>query len=852
MMARIMSRKESGRLTSKLRRVATEQEQLLVGRVSSGDSGAQAAAISPAGALQPEGVLLLSQPEWRITGADAGLVALLNRPVETLVGHPLREIVFADGPGLERMLDAAVRSSGGERVSLGELPFRAAEGEARELQGSLTRLRTGDGDALCLLVRDDGERRRILDSLRDNEKRYRMLFESSPEAMWAFDLETLQFLAVNATAVERYGWSAEEFLGMTAEMIRPPAERPHFLARMSELRAEPASSDSTRSWVHQRKDGSRLWANIASQEIRFAGRRALLCTSRDVTQLVQAEARLQEKDQLYQAVFEAAADAFVIIDPAGVVVHQNASFTRMFGFEPDELRGTDLHAAIVPEEDLPAAVDSNQRIASGEVVDFSTLRMRRDRSPVEVEVRGSRIGIAGKPHILARYTDITERRRHEQQIETLAFLDPLTELPNRFRLGMLLEQHLHQARLRGKALAVLFMDIDRFKTVNDSLGHSAGDALLTQSAQRIGGALRSHDLYGRLGGDEFLVILPEVGGPADALAIARRILKSMKTPFPIGGRELYTSISIGVSLFPEDGEDAEQLIKNADAAMYRAKERGRDTVDLYSPAITEQNLANLALESRLHKALDEGEMRIFYQPLVAVQTGQIIGFEALVRWQHPEQGLLPPSQFIGLAESTGFTLELAPWIMGEACKQIHRWRRLVARPLTVSLNLSARQFQQPGLAAQVREALDAAGLGPGALTLEITESSAMHNLDLAVAALREIKQLGCKIAIDDFGTGYSSLSYLKKLPVDIVKIDQSFTRDITTDPDDAAITAAVIAMARTLNLKVVAEGVETPGQLDFLRSQDCDHAQGFLFSPAVPPSEAEEMLTKRDGKLGSG
>ncbi len=841
-----MTKPDPTRITSKLQRVVAPQKELLINRIS-GDSGVRAAPVPDDIALSlvnaPEGTLLLQPGPWRVAGSDPGAALLLGHSVEALTGKMLAELIYLDREVLHAALNDAPQ---GVRLRLGTVPFKDGQGEALELQASAGWVRLQGQDYLALQIRDDSVRQRILETLQDSESKYRLLFEASPEAMWVFDRETLQFLAVNQTALARYGWSEAEFLALTLRDLRFPEDLPELEKNLQRIEQDGGTPQQFR---HRRKDGSGLWANVTAHSLNFMGRAASIITARDVTLLVAAQANLQEREQLYQTVFEAAADAFLILDENRRVTHLNHSFTQLFGFTLEEIRGSDADEVLVPVAQLEHARENTARSYAGEVVDLTTVRLRKDATPIDVEVRGSGITIEGRPHLLVRYIDITERRRHQQQIETLAFQDPLTELPNRFRLGMLLEQALRAARINQEHLAVLFMDLDRFKTVNDSLGHSAGDSLLSQSAARIGTALRQGDIYGRLGGDEFLVILPNVAGAEDAMAIARRVLNAMKAPFQVNDRELYATISIGISVFPDDGEDVEVLIKNADAAMYRAKEKGRDTADLYTPAFTAQNLANLALESQMHKALAAGELQLFYQPVVSTETGMIASFEALVRWHHPEQGLLLPGQFIALAEATGFTLSMGPWLATEAAKQIRDWRRRAGLPLSVSMNLSARQFQQPGLVAMMREAMDAAGLGPGAIILEITESSAMQNIDAAAATLRELKAAGCRIAIDDFGTGYSSLSYLKRLPVDIVKIDQSFIRDLTVDPDDAAITTAVIAMARSLNLQVVAEGVETAAQLDFLRAQRCHMVQGFYLSRPVPPEAAEALLYRNGGKL---
>jgi diguanylate cyclase (GGDEF)-like protein len=430
------------------------------------------------------------------------------------------------------------------------------------------------------------------------------------------------------------------------------------------------------------------------------------------------------------------------------------------------------------------------------------------------------------------------------EIEHLAYHDALTGLPNRPLFIDRLIVNIAQAARATSRLAVFFLDLDRFKDINDSLGHSVGDQLLKAVADRIRRCVREGDTVARFGGDEFTLLVPQIENLEDAAKIAQKIIETLKIPFFIQERELFVTTSIGISLYPNDGHDAETLVRNADSAMYRAKDSGRDNYQLYAPAMNARALERLALENMLRKAIRQHELVLHYQPLVDARTRAITGLEALVRWNHPELGLLSPAHFISVAELSGLIIPIGDWVLKTACRQLRIWQKKLDRSLTMAVNLSARQFSQPDLVDQIRSVLDEAGIEPHSLELEITESNAMQNAENTIHTLRDLKQLGVRIAMDDFSTGYSSLNYLKRFPIDTLKLDQMFVRDVNNDPTDAAIVSAVIAMAHSLSLEVVAEGVETEGQLMFLQKQHCDRIQGFFFSVPLAAEELEPYLSE--------
>jgi diguanylate cyclase (GGDEF)-like protein len=429
--------------------------------------------------------------------------------------------------------------------------------------------------------------------------------------------------------------------------------------------------------------------------------------------------------------------------------------------------------------------------------------------------------------------------------DAIAYRDPLTGLPNRRLFIDRLGTGLAQARRNREGLAVFYVDLDRFRIVEDSLGHSVGNLILRTVADRLQGRVGQRDTVARLGADEFVVLVRPVDREGDATRLARKLLEAVRIPFAVGERELFVTASIGLSLFPADGDAAEPLLNNAHTAMHQAKGEGRDTFRLYTSAMNDRALEDLSLESELRRALSQGEFEVHYQPLLNLRTFLPDGAEALIRWRHPERGLLAASQFISLAESSGLIVEIDSWVLRTACARAREWHRAGHTGLKVEVNLSARQFQQPDLVEDVTRCLRETGLPASALEIEITERVAMLDVDRSVAVLQSLRALGVGLALDDFGTGYSSLSYLKTLPVNTLKLDQSFVRQVATDAGDAAIATAVIVMAHSLGLKVVAEGVETPEQLAFLRDRGCDFAQGYLVGVPMPGERLETLFERR-------
>jgi diguanylate cyclase (GGDEF)-like protein len=499
-------------------------------------------------------------------------------------------------------------------------------------------------------------------------------------------------------------------------------------------------------------------------------------------------------------------------------------------------------------DDLKLAVDREQALLSAE---RASAVETSDRSFLTQLILGAFALLAA---ILAGGTLVVRTRQLEQNIEHrkqaesrirhLAYHDALTDLPNRTLLEDRLATALAQAHRKSRMLALLYLDLDRFKRVNDTIGHGLGDRVLQSVADRLTDIVRESDTVGRVGGDEFTILLPEVSRVQDAVEVADRVLEGLKEPLTIEGRELHTTISMGVAIYPTDAEEADTLLRNAAIAMYRTKEQGGDNYQLYAPAMNGAVADPLALESELRRALERQQFVLYYQPQVSIADWQIVGVEALIRWRHPEHGLVLPSSFIPLAEETGLIISLGEWVLRTACAQAKAWQEASLPHVRMAVNLSGRQFQQRNLVEVVSEVLRETGLAPHCLQLEITESVAVQDVDFTGSMLGNLREMGVQVAIDDFGSGHSSLNYLKCLPIDDVKIDQYFVRDVATDPNDAAIVGSIVAMAHDLNLKVVAEGVETEQQLAFLHDRRCDIAQGSLFSEPLPADAVEQIIAQ--------
>ena len=576
--------------------------------------------------------------------------------------------------------------------------------------------------------------------------------------------------------------------------------------------------------------------------------------------------QLEQSEKWYRYLVNNSPDLIYTLDEQGCFTFLNDRAESLLGYGKDELAGKH-YSELIHEEDLLSVTHIFDERRTGDRASRNVevrLKCKADaHRPRQFEMRFitmefNAMGMYDDvdPNFPGRFVgtygvakDVSDRKKAEETINYQAYHDLLTGLPNRILFKDRLSLAMAQAKRNDEMLAVMLLDLDRFKVVNDTLGHVIGDELLLSVGARLRGCLREGDTLARLGGDEFTLLLPQVGGGEDAEKIAQKIITALERPFYIDNHELFISVSIGISLFPNDGETIDGLVKNADIAMYHTKSRGKNNYQFYSQSMNASFSERLSLESSMRKALERDEFRVFYQPQLNIRTGRIVGVEALIRWQHPTLGLLPPSEFIPLAEETGLIVPIGEWAMRTACVQTKAWLNAGIPPIRLAVNLSAQQIEQSHFVEKIMQILRETGLNVGLLELEITESMIMQDVENTIVKLRKLSMAGVKISIDDFGTGYSSLSYLKKFPIHTLKIDQSFVRDLTKDlSGDASIVTAIIAMAKGLRLNIIAEGVETEKQLELLQAMDCDEMQGFLFSWPLSVDDATKLLTESQGR----
>jgi len=675
------------------------------------------------------------------------------------------------------------------------------------------------------------------------EQRLRALLDAVPDLMFRIRADGT-YLDVKLSPQIPTLVSPDDFLGRKASEILPPEVAEGSMAAIGRALATGVVQTHTYQLSFE--------GVVHDYEARIApcGADEVLGMVRDITDMRQAEARMR---QLSGAV-EQTADSVLITDRRGVIEYVNPAFERTTGYTRDEAIGQTPNLVKSGRQGKSFYAEMWKTILTGQVFSDVFVNRRKDGSYYfeEKTITPLKDGQGQVTHFVSTGKDVTERMEVQEQLQFLAQHDSLTELPNRLLLLDRLKQSLARARWHERLVAVLFVDLDRFKTINDTLGHEIGDRLLQQLAGRFSRAVREGDTVSRFGGDEFVILLDDVASSNDVSQVAQKVLDALVAPFTVDHHQLYITASIGISLFPNDGEESGALLKYADTAMYRAKDAGRNNYQFYSADMSARAFERLALETSLRNALERQEFVLHYQPQIDAVSGQIFGVEALLRWRHPDLGLVTPAEFISLLEETGLIVPVGEWVLQTAWAQLRTWHAAGWRDLRLSVSLSPRQVQAPGLVNLVGHSLDGLSDNPHRLELEITEGVLVQHEPKTLATLEDLRGLGVRLAIDDFGIGYSSLSYLRRFPIDSLKVDRSFVRDIPVDPDDCAITTTIIAMAQSLRMEAIAEGVETAEQRDFLLSRGCRLMQGFLFGRPQTADEIGELLARGNAAVPRG
>ena len=736
---------------------------------------------------------------------------------------------------------------GEETTTFYELELLAKSGRRVPLEVS-TRLIYENGVAIGVqgIARDITERTVAESDLKQTVSLLRSTLESTYDGILVVDLDG-NILSFNKRFTEMWGIPPTELnrkiddkaVEFVSNITVDPAG---FVKRVAEINANPGGD----SFDLLELTDARAFERYSMPQLLDGQPVGRVWSFRDVTDRKKAERALLNSEERYRLLFERNLAGVYRNTLDGRIIDCNDACARIFGYSSREeiLK----YGAFDIYFDPSARQSVIKRLLVERTVTNLEVKFRRkDGVPVWILENVTLLDDEqGNPAFLeGTLIDITDRKRAEERIEHQAYHDELTGLPNRALFKDRLTVALSQARRTKTHVAVMFLDLDQFKFVNDTMGHSAGDQLLWGVAERLDGAIRQEDTVARLGGDEFTLLLTGLTNAQDAEIIAQKLLKIIAEPFILEGHDFYVTTSIGIALFPNDGEDAETLLKNSDNAMYRAKEDGRNTYHLCTPEMNRRAVERLGLQKSLRRAFDREEFLVYYQPIVNLRTSELVAMEALVRWEHPEKGLIDAGEFIGTAEETRLLISIGEWVLLTACAQARSWEQQGLPPLTIAVNLSARQFEQKDLARTVERVLARHSVDPRRVALEINETTAMNNVDLTTETLGELKRMGLFLWLDNLGTGRSSLSSLKRFPLDRVKIDRTFVKVLPGDPGDRAIVSAVLAMAHALELKVIAEGVETPEQMEFLNSQSCDEAQGHLISRPLPPEEIEELLRGR-------
>jgi diguanylate cyclase (GGDEF)-like protein/PAS domain S-box-containing protein len=778
----------------------------------------------------PDILVIANLSEGCFLEANQAFVEQIGLSASDVVGKTLSQLdiwgIPDIGPSLlQRLQKGSIRNL--------EMPFRRSDGRTFTGLLSAEPFDLDSTPAVVIVVRDITPLKEAQQQLQLSEEKFAKAFHSSPDGLLISRQHDGMLVEVNDGFSRMTGYHSSLSLDRTTLDLGIWVDLNERTQLLEQLNRDGFVKDFT---THiRRRDGQVRLCEISSRPLPIGGENCMLTIARDITERHQ----MQEKLQLAATVFESTAEGVLITDTGQRINAVNRAFSEITGYSESEAIGeTPRLLASGAHDSAFYASMWYQLTAEGHWQgEISNRRKNGEIYPCWLTISAVRNSDQFITHFVAVFADISSLKQAQARLDYQAHHDPLTGLPNRTLFESRLQSALNHCEQSNALGAVLFLDLDRFKHINDSLGHPVGDLLLKGIAQRLKENLRDIDTVARLGGDEFIILLPGLQTEEDAEVIATKLLNTFSAPFQAGEHEFFISTSIGTALFPADGADVATLIKNADAAMYRSKAKGRNRVESYTRDLTAQASERIALEHELRRAIERNEFSLSYQPKISLRTQRLVGAEALIRWSHPTFGEVPPERFIPLAEENGMILQIGEWVLENACRQMHLWNQTHETFGSLSVNLAGAQLRQPNLVKRIEQLLTQYHLKPGYLQLEITENFIMSQTEEALSVLHCLKTLGVQLAIDDFGTGYSSLSYLKRLPLDILKIDQSFVRGLPDDPHDAAIVRAIIALGRSMQLTVIAEGVETLEQQKFLANEGCEQIQGYLVSLPLRPEE---------------
>jgi len=799
----------------------------------------------------PDAILLIRAVDTMIMDFNDGFSRLLGYKREDAIGMLEVDMGFWANK-TER--DAVIERARHEREVIDyETTLRAASGAIVHVEISLRYVEIDN--ELCMLCtgRDITKRISAEAALIESEEKFEKVFSQSPDGIVIFRSSDGVVTDLNDAILHRSGYAREEIIGQSVYDMQQIINTEDMTAAAETLASDGRLSNRSVSFLT--KSGDQVPSLISATIVDLSGEAHIMVIAKDISKQRITEERLRSSEERFRGIFENAPIGILLVDMQGRVSQSNRTAADLLAYEEKDMYGIHI-SRLVPSEDRAGL---KEKLNSLTVKDINTDRAERRmicRDGLEIwtnfHVVLQQNSAGDGQYYIVQIADISDIKRSQQRMERMAFYDTLTDLANRRLFHERLDHAIEHSRRSESSSALLYLDLDNFKRVNDTLGHQIGDHLLREVAARLQQCVRGEDTVGRTGGDEFTILLAEIGSPTDAGVVAQKILNHLREPIHVSGHPLIVTTSIGITITPGDSVDPNELMRNADLAMYKAKERGRNNYQFYSEDLNTNAAIRLRTEYEIRHALEHGEFELYYQPKIDLRSREVVGVESLIRWNHPERGLLGPDEFIGVAEDTGSIIDIGTWVIEEACRACKHLTTAHNRPVKVAINISPRQFRDPNLVATMRRSLRETALEAKNIEIEITETMLMQDVDAAQITLQRLSDLGVSLAIDDFGTGYSSLNYLKRFPINTVKVDRSFVMDIPSNPDDMAITRAVIAMAHQLKMEVVAEGVETQEQFDFLAEQQCEFAQGWLFSKALPLADASAFMNKTSAKTNVG